>query len=186
MNIFKKQHTIEYNTIGDDVDNIVVVEQQQNVPTRNRGRRTKQATVLFLSAAVGMLLVTATVVLRGGVHGPTSSITDGLVVASWDPQSECVVPTAYPFPIFAGISTEPGCHDTPFDTCWTAGEGSYCWTRAHLSYPIWYYQQKHMYCSCAPNGNWKYHSAKNMVPNHSCGSACQGIHPPGADDDQMA
>ena len=82
MNIFKKQHTIEYNTIGDDVNDIVVVEQQQNVSTRNNDCRTKMATIRFLSATVGMLLVTATVVLCGGVHGPTSFITDGLV-AHW-------------------------------------------------------------------------------------------------------
>ena len=95
MNFFKKQHTIEYNTIGADDDDNVVVEQQHPVPTRNSGRPMKTATVLVLSAAAaaGMLLVVATaVVLRGGQsyhagsieggHGTPSAAVEGMVVAS--------------------------------------------------------------------------------------------------------
>ena len=176
MTFFKKYYTMEYNTISDDdVDDIV--EQQQNVPTRNRGRPAKMATVLFLSAAAtGMLLVAATaVVLRGGqeYHAASNDGVRGRPPHETPYDDLCVVPTAYPFPIFGGISTQPGegyrFGTTPFETCWKGpGEFEYCWTRSFaLSNPT-------RQAICAPKGGeWGFQSAKNLVPNHSCGPACQ-------------
>ena len=189
MNFFKKQLTMDYNTIYDDDDAIVVAEQQPTALTRNHGRRTKMADVLFLSAAAAGMLLVAAVVLRGGqdyhaasndgVRGTPASTAEGMVVASTRiPQYDhlCVVPPAPPahrFPIFGGISTQPGegyrFGTTPFETCCKGpGEFEYCWTRSFaLSNPT-------RQAICAPKGGeWGFQSAVNLVPNHSCGPACQ-------------
>ena len=192
MNCFKKQHTIEYNTIGADDDDIVVVEQQHPVPMRNSGRRMKTATVLVLSAvaAAGLLLVAvvaAAVVLHGGQsyhagsieggHGTPSAAAEVMVVASTryqDRRDPCVVPPAKETWNFGGSSFGPGCQHEPFETCWKAGEGSYCWTRSYATreHP----SNPSKQCSCRPNGGaWRSHSAKDLHPNHQCGGACQDI-----------
>ena len=181
MNFFKKQLTMDYNTICDDDDAIVVAEQQPTALTRNSGRRTKMATVLFLSAtAAGMLLVAAVVLWGGqdyhaasndGVRGTPASTAEGMVVASTrNPYDDlCVVPTAYPFPIFGGISTQQKFGTTPFETCWKGpGEFEYCWTRSFA------FSNPTRQAICAPKGGeWGFQSAVNLVPNHSCGPACQ-------------
>ena len=184
MTFFKKQQPMEYNTIGDD-DAIVIAEQQHTAL-----RPAKMATFLFLSAAAaaGMLLVAATaVVLRGGqeyhaasndgVRGPPASNAEGMAVASTrNPYDDlCVVPPAAETYKFRGKSTQPGeglgPGTTPFETCWKGpGEFEYCWTRSFtLSNPT-------RQAICAPRGGeWGFQSAKNLVPNHQCGPACQDL-----------
>ena len=79
-----------------------------------------------------------------------------------------------PVSLYGGISFGPGCQHEPFETCWKAGEGSYCWTRSYATreHP----SNPSKQCSCRPNGGaWRSHSAKDLHPNHQCGGACQDI-----------
>ena len=85
--------------------------------------------------------------------------------------------TCYPaVGAFNGISTDTFFgKDNPFQTCYQYGtEAKYCWSESYFNgdYTGGYHQ-------CLPqpkHGAWKYHSAKNLHPNHQCGPPCQEMY----------